>query len=240
MTVPRGNTCEGVNSEILAYLARAYNPGSRFSILDVPCGDGEFLDAVLDRFPISQTTGADIITPPGPFRHTFLHFDAARGDLPATRSFDIVTCISGVMEFDNTLAFFERIKCLMSPNGTLMVTNDNLLSVKDRLLYFISGRFGQYPFNIAKGAATWKIIPAQNMVRILIDAGFEISEIGYVPVRPADWMWIFLALPLYVLQRVFASGPPDGVKREVFQLRSFLSRHYVIICRPVPDLPPLM
>ena len=231
-TNPRGNTGKGVNREIIEYLLAKPSANSKANILDVPCGNGEFLDTVKELFPAWDTTGADIRTPEKPFEHEFILFDAQSEKLSNEHPFDIVTCISGVMEFDNSLLFFEHIHELLHQNGVLIVTNDNLLTVRDRLLYFFSGRFGQYPFQTGRTATTWNVFPVQNLVRILSDAGFEVEKLRYVPILPANWLWIVLAAPLFIFERIFnTSTGADILRKDVFQFRSFLSKHYILVCR---------
>lgn len=53
---------------------------------------------------------------------------------PPTK-FDLVLSVSGVMEFDNTLQFFEQCKNHLNVGGMFLVSNDNLMSVRDRLSF---------------------------------------------------------------------------------------------------------
>jgi spermidine synthase len=62
----------------------------------------------------------------------------------AQTKFDLVLSVSGVMEFDNTLQFFEQCKNHLKEGGTLMVTNDNVVSLRDRLSYFWLGKVRPY------------------------------------------------------------------------------------------------
>ena len=151
-------------------------------------------------------------------------------------TFSLITCISGVMEFDNTLNFLRQLREHITDDGLLIVTNDNLLSVRDRVLYFFTGRFRQFPIFVADDAPTWKILPLQNLLRILKDAGFESGEIRYVPAKATEWLWLPLALPIYLFQ-IFSfalgGGPvPYKEKAARYPFASLLSRHYVLICAP--------
>src|SRR6185369_8836576 len=166
--IERGNTSPGVNREIIEYLLSLNEnfDGKRF--LDIPCGEGTFLQAVKDFFPDAETAGSDIHSPPVAFSHDFLQIDAQQAfSLKTEKKIKVITCISGVMEFDNTLSFFEQLKENLAENGLLVVTNDNLLSVRDRILYLFFGRFRQYHLFIQTDKPTWKILPLQNLLRIL-------------------------------------------------------------------------
>ncbi len=227
--IPRGNTCKGVNRLVTEYLLAEFDQAQPISLLDVPCGNGEFLKTVREFFPSAATTGADLRTPKGEFDHKFVQFNGEKPPELSGERFDAVTCISGVMEFDNTLAFFEHVRKMLDDSGVFLVTNDNILSVRDRLMYLFSGRLGQYPFRTERDGSAWKIIPSQNLVQLLDDAGFEVKEFEYVPVLGGNWTWVVLALPLYMYQSFSNS---TWIKRKIFVLRAFMSRHYVIVCRP--------
>lgn len=234
--IPRGNTCSGVNRTIIEYLLASERdfPGKNF--LDIPCGAGDFLKAVRDFFPGSKTVGADINPPSKDFPHEFVRIDARDGvRIGAERKFDVITSISGVMEFDNTLFFFKQLKEYLNEKGFLVVTNDNLLSVRDRLLYVLFGRVKQYRLFIGNDEPTWKMIPLQNLLRILTEAGFERIEIKYVPVKPAEWLWLPAAVLIYIFQFLYLqlaeTKVPTAEKHTLYPFSSLLSRHYVLICQ---------
>lgn len=217
-------------------LLTAFPEDQVFRLLDVPCGNGEFLDAVKDFFPGVETSGADVVGPPPNYAHRFIDLDASGNwRVETDETFDVITCISGVMEFDNTLSFFARLRKIAGSSSSIFVTNDNLVSVRDRLLYLLFGRFRQYKLAIEPNAPTWKILPLQNLMRILMDAGFEILRIEYVPPKSSDWIWLPLAALIFAFQYTytkfvetqFASTPTT----RMFPFISLLSRHYVVTCR---------
>ncbi|MEP6901271.1 MAG: methyltransferase domain-containing protein [Actinomycetota bacterium] len=233
--IQRGNTSPGVNREIIKYLLSLNKDFAGDYFLDIPCGEGTFLQAVKDFFPNSKTVGGDVCSPPTAFSHHFLPIDAQRNfSIKTEKKFKIITSISGVMEFDNTLSFFEQIKENLTENGLLIVTNDNLLSVRDRILYLLFGRFRQYRLFIQNGKPTWKIITLQNLLRILAEAGFEMAEIKYVPAKKSEWIWLPFALPIYAFQYLYMRfGEKEtsfAEKRELYPFSSLLSRHYVVVC----------
>jgi hypothetical protein len=236
-SIPRGNTCPGVNRMIIEHLLSEFERDSAYNLLDIPCGEGEFLDTVKRFFPNTETHGADIKEPPAGFEHGFTKIDGGHFAPSATGpKFDVVTCISGVMEFDNTLAFFEAVREQIKSEGELIVTNDNLVSARDRLLYLLFGRQRQYKLAIPFDAPTWKIVPLQNLLRILHDAGFEIVNIRYVPPKTSDWLWLPLAMLVYPFQylhlRMADERQERALMNAMFPFTSLLSRHYVVVCRP--------
>lgn len=233
--IKRGNTAPGVNRALIEYLLSTGDV--KGPVLDVPCGSGVFLDSLKDFFPDIETFGIDI-DPPERSAHKLLKADlSSRDQITIENKFNVVTSISGVMEFDNTLNFLKQLRDHIAEDGLLIVTNDNLLSVRDRVLYLLTGRFRQYPMFVADNAPTWKILPLQNLLRILIDAGFELMEIRYVRVKPTEWLWLPPALPIYLFQMLsFALGKDKLSYKEKaarYPFASLFSRHYFVTCRPV-------
>ncbi|MGH9821479.1 MAG: methyltransferase domain-containing protein [Pyrinomonadaceae bacterium] len=237
--IPRGNTAPGVNRAVIEYLLVSGKEFDGKAVLDVPCGRGEFLDVLKTFFPGCQTFGADISFAENNGEHVLIKTDlAGNQSLGFDRTFDLVTSISGVMEFDNTLNFVRKIRDQITDQATLIVTNDNLMSARDRVLYLFTGRLRQYPMFVEDDAPTWKILPLQNLLRILHDAGFEASEIYYVPAKWTEWLWLPIALPIYLLQTLsFAldkNGPPYKEKAARYPFASLFSRHYFVIALPCP------
>jgi hypothetical protein len=191
---------------------------------------------VKEFFPQAETVGGDITEPEADFSREFLRLDAS-GDaqIQTNGKFDTITCISGVMEFDNTLSFFRRLRPVADKDILLFVTNDNLVSVRDRLLYLLFGRFRQYKLAIQPGSPTWKMLPLQNLMRILIDAGFEIVRIEYVRPKASDWLWSPLAAIIFPFQFVYTKFSEPTLSSipttQMFPFVSLISRHYVITCR---------
>lgn len=237
--IPRGNTAPGVNRAIIEYLLEAKSKYAAALVLDVPCGNGDFLDSLKAFFPNASTFGADV-NPAADSDHTILKVDVSTGDwLNVDTKFDLITCISGVMEFDNTLSFFKQLRQCITGDGVLIVTNDNLLSIRDRVLYLFGGRFRQYPMFVADDAPTWKILPLQNLLRILNDAGFDAGEVRYVPAKWTEWLWLPAAFPIYLIQcLVFFLGKRQMTYKEMaarYPFASLLSRHYFVVLRPKKD-----
>lgn len=227
--IPRGDTCPGVNRLIIEQLGARFDPANTFKILDLPCGSGTFLATASIFFPNAEFTGCDI-APVGSTVATVLREDLSaimENDLP--REFNVITCISGVMEFENTGRFFQCLRQAIAADGLLYVTNDNIATVKDRLLYLIGGRFSQYRFDPEGTAPTWKVTPLDVLLRTLRNAGFDINKVAYTEPSFADLLWIPLAAPLYLLQRIM------GQSQRFRPFRSLLSRHYLLECVPAAN-----
>ena len=235
--IPRGNTCPGVNRAVIKFLLARGKDFRNEAVLDAPCGQGEFLDVLKTFFPECRTYGADIVLPKENGDHVLIQADLAdEKPLPFTEQFSLITSISGVMEFDNTLNYLRKIGERTAESGMFIVTNDNLISARDRFLYFFTGRFRQYPIFVSDDAPTWKILPLQNLLRILHDAGFKEIEIRYVQGKWTEWLWLPIAVPMYLTQTLsFAINRKRPLYKERatrYPFASLFSRHYLVICRP--------
>lgn len=232
--IPRGNTCEGVNRAVIEYLLAAPQDLTRARFLDLPCGTGGFLQTLRRFFPEAVVRGADVMAPP-------TENDWAQADfnrpftLFAPLKFDVITSISGVMEFDNTRQFFESCAGHLAEGGRLLVTNDNTFTVRDRLTFLCLGKVRRFRLFDAPGDPTWKLIPLQNLARSLADAGFVIESIRYVSAQPKDWMLLPLAALLWPLQQIYLrqarSTVPLSLRRAMFPFRALICRHYIVAAR---------
>lgn len=234
-SVPCGRTCPGVYHAVIAALLESGEEMTGGRILDIPCGDGELISSLRIFFPGAEVCGSDLINRPEILDGTFEQCDASRPfTLFGGRPFDLILSVSGVMEFDNTLQFFENCREHLRPGGRFIVTNDNVSAVWDRLLYLLLGKVRRFPLYPGPADPTWKLLPVQNMVRLLQQAGFEIHGIRYLSSGWSDWLLLPLALLIYpgqALHRRFnRGGMPPGLRREMFPFRSLLGRHYIVFC----------
>ena len=233
--IPKGNTCRGVNRAIIEFLLGCGDDLGRARFLDIPCGPGAFMRTLRDFFPDATVKGCDIHPPESLPASACTRVDASRPfTVFSETQFDVITSISGVMEFDNTRQFFESCAAHLRENGRLIVTNDNLVSVRDRLAYLAFGKARQFGLFPDPDKPTWKMIPVQNLVRILYDAGFVVREIRYVSARFKDWALLPLALLLWPGQLLYVrmSRSVLGARERaaLFPFRSLICRHYILVC----------
>lgn len=233
--IPRGNTVPGVNRAIIEYLL-THNSELKGTVLDVPCGDAAFLNALKEFFPAVEIFGADINPPIDDSQDSFFTIDARQPFTIGTdRKFKLITSISGVTEFDNTQQFFEQLKPCLDADGSLIVTNDNIFSVRNRVLFLLFGRFRQTHLFVEPDEPTWKIIPLQNLTRILYEAGFEVEEVRYVPAKMSEWLWLPVAVLIYISQYLYLRfGEAEtsfSAKAATYPFASLIARHYFLVCR---------
>ncbi len=241
--IPRGNTARGVNRAIIEFLQETGKTWDGQAMLDIPCGRGSLVSTLRDFFPKSLVRGCDVEMPGSLSAEDFALVDASRPfQVFAESKFDLVLSVSGVMEFDNTLQFFEQCKNHLKAGGTFVVTNDNVVSLRDRLSYFWLGKVRPYHMFVAQGQPTWKVIPIYNMVRLLQDAGFKINEIRYASVRAKDYLMLPLALLVYPVQLIYMQFAkhrmPVAMRHAMYPFSSLLYRHYLVVCeKPAESAP---
>jgi len=233
--VPRGNTVPGVNRAIIEYLL-THKSALKGAVLDLPCGDAAFLNALKEFFPAVETFGADIKPPSNNSTHKFLKIDARQPFvIEKDKEFQLITSISGVTEFDNTQQFFAQLKPYLTADGFLIVTNDNIFSVRNRVLFLLFGRFRQTHLFMRNDEPTWKIIPLQNLTRILFEAGFKVEEVKYVPAKLSEWLWLPLAALVYIFQFLYLRSGDNGTtfaaKMAMYPFTSLIARHYFLVCK---------
>lgn len=240
--VPKGSTCPGVHALVLQLLTQNVPTEGAKSLLDIPCGKAEFLSVLHQLFPGWTLHGADLFTAPKSEGYSFHQVDAAKGfSISSHPAFDYVTCISGVMEFDNTLNFFKDCNRHLHDRGILFISNDNHGSVYDRLSYLFLGAFRRpYRIFVAPGQTTWRVITINNLCRILLDSGFEVVDVHYVSTSFKDmFLGILFGPLLYTIQRVYRfldkatrrSAVSQHLQRKLYPFKSYFCRHYVLVCK---------
>ncbi|MCR5863766.1 bifunctional 2-polyprenyl-6-hydroxyphenol methylase/3-demethylubiquinol 3-O-methyltransferase UbiG [Aquincola sp. J276] len=248
--VPQGNTSRGVNREIFKYLQEAAPAAGWKTLLDLPCGHGLFVQTINRHLPL-QAHGADIMPSPAHLApHEYTRFDASAalaGPLPEPLQgrYDVVTCISGIMEFGNTSQFFDFCAQRLAPGGCFIVTNDSIFTVQDRLLYLLLGRTRRLKLFRVRNQSVWHIIPMPTTVGMLHAAGFRVERVVHVLGKPKDLWMLPLAALLYPLLRLYVgcssffekSSIDPGLKAGMYSFRSLFCTSYVLICRRQPDAP---
>jgi 2-polyprenyl-3-methyl-5-hydroxy-6-metoxy-1,4-benzoquinol methylase len=200
-TIPHGNTQRGVNHAVLSFLQTRFNADDAFSLLDIPCGRGEFVLTVKRLFPSSRITCADLHAnaPNGDVR--FVSMDATKPfPFSADEQFDVIISISGVMEFDNTTGFVSECVKRLNPGGCIIITNDNAFTVRDRLSFLFLGRLRRFSLLLAAHAHTYKYVPAQELLKMFLEQNLTLERVEYVSFCYEDLLFLPLALILYPLQ----------------------------------------
>lgn len=236
-SVLKGETCRGVNRYIIEYLAKRFDRSQEFKLLDIPCGKASFIHSAEACFPNVSTYGCDVYNSGKIPSHRFLTVDATK----AFRcfegiQFDVVTSISGVMEFDNTQQFFESCRTSLRTDGILVVTNDNFSAILDRISYLFLGKARRYKTFSPLGTPTWKTISLNNLIRILEESGFEVVQVKFIASTWKDWCALPFAVFVYPFQLLNSwlksTSDTAGHRLHLYTFASLMNRHYIVFCQP--------
>ena len=234
---PKGNTQFQVTQSIYEYLQQANRPGP-LSFLDLPCGQAEFLKFVVEQFPKSEGLGIEIKPFPEHHETNELKFKYLNLSQPfkLEKKYDVVTSISGVMEFENTALFIDSCRSHLKDDGLLFITNDNIQTLRDRFSFFCYGKLRRFPMCMTPGQPTYKSVPIQELHKILIERGFNVLKIQYTSTRLGDWLSLPVALVFYAMMAFYIarekSTMPMKRRFELFPLKALMSRHYYLVAQP--------
>jgi 2-polyprenyl-3-methyl-5-hydroxy-6-metoxy-1,4-benzoquinol methylase len=107
----------------------AHIPSGATSVLDVGCGNGDFLRHLRARRPDARLVGVDLSPARGTEPFERVHADVMETDLPGT--YDAVTSLAVIEHVPNVAAFTQRLHDLCRPGGSVVVMTLNA----DGLLY---------------------------------------------------------------------------------------------------------
>lgn len=231
-TIEKGNTQLGVNAEVFRHLGVQEKPG--FAILDIPCGQGSFLRAIRDHYRQAQPQGVDLFEQPfEDIKEFFVRGSSADWSFAQGRTFDVITCISGVMCFDNISEFFEKASAHLNPGGRLIVTNDNILTIRDRLSFLLLGRVRRFKKIYSETEGNWNVMLIQALWKLYRQNGLEVLDVQYTSRRGEDYLLAPLILLFYPIEFLSLcltkSTMPFGMRLKLFSPWMLISRHYVMV-----------
>ncbi|RYE36331.1 MAG: methyltransferase domain-containing protein [Sphingobacteriaceae bacterium] len=231
--VPRGQTQEGVNQKVISYLFENFPKDIKLKALDLPCGTLEFLTCVKQLFPDAELTGADIFAPEKKAGINFRQMDLTEDfTIPEDQKFDLVTTISGVMMFSNTLRFVKNAADKLLPGGTFILTNDNNATIKDRLAYFFLGRYRIFNLVFEDNQVMTENVPVNELVRLIRTHGIRIDDIEYTSFSLKDLVFAPFALVAYLSQWLYLkrlnTQLPQKLISEMYPFKQLLCKHYII------------
>ncbi|MEJ7558078.1 MAG: class I SAM-dependent methyltransferase [Pedobacter sp.] len=231
--IERAQTQLGVNRTVLTYIYNKFEDKPDFTALDLPCGNAEFLTCLKQLFPASSLTGGDMLTPSKTDHINFYQMDLTE-DFPFANDarFDMVTSISGVMMFSNTLRFLKNCTYHLKPGGTFILTNDNSSNIKDRLAFLILGRYRLFNLVFEDDQPMTENVPINELVRIIRNHDIEIEDILYTSLYKKDWIYAPIAAIVYATQYLYLKRMktriPEALKWKMYPFKHLLCRHYII------------
>ncbi len=236
--IVRGQTQKNVNKTILEELINRYDQQTGIKILDLPCGKLEFLNYVRILFPNSKLTGADIMPHPDTGTIVFHQKDLSKNfNFNDGETFDLITSISGIMMFGNTQCFIENCSKLLSKGGTLIITNDNPATIKDRISYLMLGRFRIFGQVFEDHETLTQLVLIQELVRLLRVNGIEITNVKYTSFYPKDLIYVPFALLVFPFQLAYLATRKTSLPKRLiyakYAFRQMFCRHYIVYGKKV-------
>ncbi len=207
------------------------------SLLDIPAGEGEFLETFARFFPRAKLAGVE------PFASSRLQASNVIEKATAHQSralageslYDLVTCLSGVMCFDGIDAIVEKIAISLKPDGVLIISNDNVLTIRDRLSFLFFGHVKRFKLFFAVNEGNWNLILPQGLWKICRSKGLSVEDVIYCSITPDDYLWLIfipLFLPFYLFSLCRQGQHMSFLdKYRLFPLSSLFARHYYFVCR---------
>ena len=161
-------------------------------LVDVGCGSGRLWSFIGDR--VDRYLGVDVIRYDGlPEAIEFIPFDLDSGKVSlADGSADLVCAVEVIEHLENPRAFVRELVRLVKPDGFVIVTTPNQLSLLSKLTLILKNQFnafqeapGLYPAHIT---ALLEI----DLIRIFTESGLTNIQINYsnvsrIPFTP--WYW---------------------------------------------------
>ena len=113
---------ENPNYKLFSWIERRL-PTSTGSVLDVGCGNGDFLRYVHARRPGVRLVGIDLSPESPSDAFEYLHGDVMSTEVSET--FDVVTSLAVIEHVADVRAFARRIGSLCAPGGTVVIMTLN-------------------------------------------------------------------------------------------------------------------
>jgi len=238
MVIDRGQTQTDVNRTVLEIICRQADENTPVRLLDLPCGNLEFLSYVKTLFPAAEITGADIVKPEMQQGIAFVQMDFTREfTIPPEKKYDVITSISGVMMFGNTLAFIRNCIDHLETGGSFIITNDNAATIKDRLSFFFLSRYRLFNAVFEDKEHLTENISINKLCHLLRTNGVAVEEIRYTSLYKKDLLLLPFALLAWCTQFLYLKRLHTKILRSqikmMYPFRHLFCRHYVIVGRKV-------
>jgi len=237
LKVERGETQKDVNTTVLKELVNRFDTRGTFKAMDMPCGDGSFLNYIHTLFPNTELSGADIVLPARiPDKSKCYTIDLTKDfDIPKSETFDLITSISGVMMFGNTQNFIENCSNRLKKDGLFVLTNDNSSTIIDRLAFLFLGRHRQFPLLHESDHGITQNLSLQELIRLLRIYEFEVTKVEFTSFYLKDLKYLPIALLVAPFQYLYVKTLKSSVNKDVigqmFGFKQLFYKHYIIYAK---------
>jgi SAM-dependent methyltransferase len=188
-----GGSSEAVYKMVQTALGGRHSNGG--TLLDVGCGQGR-LRSYVSGF-VNSYVGVDVLHYSGfptevPF--IFMNLDSGMVPLPDD-SAEVVVAVETIEHLENPRAFFRELRRLVKPQGLVIVTTPNQLSLLSKLTLLTKNQFnafqeapGLYPAHITALLESDLIRLAQEVG--LTDIEIAYSQQGRLPFTARHWSYL--------------------------------------------------
>lgn len=202
------NVNEIALSEILESVETNFKNKEQINILEIGAGTGAFmqhLTAELDKRKINHSIEAGDIEPHQINDRNLgfkCNFVDAQAEFKLDKKYDIIISIELIEHIENPFHFVREIAKNLSENGVVLLTSPNILSLRSRLRYFLTGctDYFRRPYNehwLNMGHVN-PINPLQ-LIYTLRKNGFSVKKVTsnnaafesllLIPVIPFIWLF---------------------------------------------------
>lgn len=234
--IPKGNTQKNVSKEVFKILRSAVDFSSPVTLLDVPCGDGSFGKHVKSTFPETRVIGVDRFCDVSSKDIEFYKLGAHTFfETHPLENVNAITSISGVMCFDGIERLLSHFHTSLKNEGLLVITNDNVMTVRDRLHFLIFGHFKRFKLIFSKHEGNWNLLLPQAIFMLMERHDFKNITVKYASFYVEDLFFLPLALIIYALFLPYLllskSVLPLRTRLMLFPFKMLIARHYIVSAR---------
>ncbi len=191
------------------------------TVVDVGCGSGGLKPYIADQF--SRYIGLDLVKYDGfPQEVEFYQVDLETQtiNLPSSLA-DVAVSVETIEHLENPRAFFREITRIVRPNGYILLTTPNQLSMLSLLTLLIKKRFSSFQ-DIHYPAHLTALLEI-DLQRMAQEAGLEdvstaFTHSGRVGLTPWHYpKWLSSAFPRLLSDNVLLIGkkpPPQRARKE--------------------------
>jgi 2-polyprenyl-3-methyl-5-hydroxy-6-metoxy-1,4-benzoquinol methylase len=197
-------------------MGQSLMPGSR--ILDAPCGGGR-LSRLLQECGY-DVAGVDLNPDARELLGEAFHPVDLCDRLPfPNESFDCVVSAEGIEHLENPAVFLRELHRVLRPEGLLLLTTPNTVSVRSRVRFFGSGFFHQDPRPLCEASRDpMHHVSLRTLSELryeMVTSGFSIRSVGHTHVKPIGLLYSVFVPWIALYTAVAFRKEKDPVQRRV-------------------------